>query len=214
MPDKMNAKSRHPWRPLLEGAQAERARALVEEAAEALIQDPAALAFPSLVDGAAGRAQFFAYLAEAWPDRGFGERAERYLERAIDVLAEQPMREFLYSGFTGVAWAVEHLQGKFIGPDDDDPILSLDEAPREYLQTTPWLGDYDLIIGLAGIGVYALERLPREIAAENLGLVVARLKETAEERDGGVAWLTRPEMMLERTREENPNGYYNMGLAH
>ena len=42
--------------------------------------------------------------------------------------------------------------------------------------------DYDLIIGLVGIGVYALERLPRTSARECIELIVDRLDETAVRR--------------------------------
>ena len=44
-------------------------------------------------------------------------------------------------------------------------MLEIDEALLGPLSRTPWVGEYDLIGGLAGLGVYALERLPRASAA-------------------------------------------------
>jgi lantibiotic modifying enzyme len=205
---------RRAWRALLAGAQRDEACAVIEEIAKALDVAPEALASPTLNSGASGRAIFFAYLGEAWSDHGHGERAARHLEYAIDELASYPLSEALYSGFTGVGWTFEHLQGRFVGPDDDDPNLSLDETLSAALCNSPWTGDFDLIRGLAGAGLYALERLPRPIAAQNLTQVVERLAELAVERDGGITWLSRPELMIPETRSLHPRGYYNLGVAH
>jgi hypothetical protein len=209
----MDLRTRAPWRPLLEGEAAAPALQAIEEIAAALV-DAREVVEPSLADGAAGRALLYGYLADAWPERGWGDVAERCLERAIDLLAEKPMREFLYGGFTGVAWTAEHLQGRFAGPDDEDASESIDLALVDYLATTPWRGEYDLISGLTGLGLYALERLPRASAAECLGHIVDRLDEAAERVTDGIRWLTRPELMIPETRAQFPEGYYNLGVAH
>jgi hypothetical protein len=45
-----------------------------------------------------------------------------------------------------------------------------------------WPMGHDVMFGLAGLGVYALERLPRPIAAEMLSRVIDRLDAMAERR--------------------------------
>jgi lantibiotic modifying enzyme len=203
------------WRPLLDGADAERARALVLEIAEALAGDPQLLANPGLCDGAAGRALFFGYLADAWPGQGFATIAEDYLDRAIDLLAEQTLGWGLYSGATGIAWATAHLVGRFVDPSEPDDNVELDAALRDLLKSSPWLDCYDLISGLCGQGVYAIERLPRANAVELLELIIDRLGDETTLSDGGVTWLTRPEAIMHPpTRRRHPNGYYNLGVAH
>ncbi len=137
----------------------------------------------------------------------------RALERAIDAVAKGPLSPALYGGFTGVAWSVAHLQEGLLDPDDD-PNESIDVALIRHLSRSPWRLEYDLISGLVGFGVYALERLPRAAAAEILSLVIERLDETAECRPDGITWFSRPEWFIPKTRTQYPGGYYNLGVAH
>jgi lantibiotic biosynthesis protein len=96
----------------------------------------------------------------------------------------------------------------------EDPLAEIDDALLRYLEHSPWTADYDLIRGLAGFGVYALERLPRPSAVACLERVVERLDETAERGPQGVAWHTAPELLPEWQRRLFPGGYYNLGVAH
>jgi len=121
----------------------------------------------------------------------------------------------LYSGFTGVAWAVEHLQGRLFESDpDDDPNLEIDEALLSFLDSSAGPDEYDLIIGFTGIGVYARERLPRPSGAAVLAKVIARLAAQAETGPGGTTWFTPPERLPDWQREIHQNGLYNLGVAH
>jgi hypothetical protein len=101
-----------------------------------------------------------------------------------------------------------------VSPFPVDDLAEIDEALLDHLDQSPWRGDYDLIEGLVGIGVYALERLPRPAAAACLERVVDRLAETCEPQDGGITWWTDPAWLPSETRAEFPHGYYNLGLAH
>jgi hypothetical protein len=122
----------------------------------------------------------------------------------------------LYSGFAGVAWAVEHVLWR-LAPDAEDPGEEIAAALREHLSQSPWQRLYDLIGGLVGYGVYALERLPRPGGRECLDLVVARLAEGAE-RPGsgipGITWFTPPELLTPEALKMCPTGYYNLGVSH
>lgn len=202
------------WRPLLAGELAERARLAVEDIAVALAADPVELVHPGFADGAAGRALYYAYLGAAWPDSGYAERVDRYMDRALESLAEMPMAARLYGGFVGIAWVAEHLRREFSGPGDDDSNLPIDEALHEYLGISPWTGDYDLIGGLTGYGVYALERLPTSIARENLAQIVARLAEKAVIDADGLAWRRTIDLMPPERHADHPNGYFDLGVAH
>lgn len=72
----------------------------------------------------------------------------------------------------------------------------------------------DRLNGLVGIGVYALESLPKPSAFACLREIVSRLHELAVEVKGGVTWETPPNLVIEMQRESAPEGYYNLGLAH
>lgn len=197
---------------MLDGDDAVQARAAIDDIAAALTASAASVTHPSLSDGNAGRALLYAYLGEVWPDRGFDDLVTRHLERAIDQMTDQSMHAGLYGGFTGLAWVTEHLQPGLAG--DDDANLAVDELLRDFLSATPWSGEYDVISGLAGCGVYGLERLPRAIAAEIVARVVARLDELAITDAGGICWQRRPELLVPETRARSPGGFYDLGVAH
>jgi lantibiotic modifying enzyme len=171
-------------------------------------------ASPSL-PGDAGLAMFFSYLHAARPDEGLDEIAMELLDRAITATGEVPIPPSLYGGFSGVAWTVEHLRGRIYEDEDgEDSGAEVAEALVEHLGLTPWKGQYDLISGLVGFGVYALERGARPGGEECLRRVVARLAETAERGPQGVTWLSGPELLPARDLEIFPAGNYNLGVAH
>jgi hypothetical protein len=210
------------WRPLLEGDLAARA----EEAVRAISEGLAEPSHPGLA-GKAGVAIFHGYLARAGAghadhhaeraDQLHAERADELMEHAVDALATTPMPPALYRGFTGIAWAAEHLT-RVLG--HREPAGEPDDMSEEIDQSlltavaAPWTGDYDLINGLAGFGVYALERVPRPSAVRCLEAIVDRLHETAEILGEGVTWFTAPETLFPDQREQFPRGGYNLGVAH
>lgn len=220
------------WRPLLQGSQADQALRTVREIADAL---PAA-AGPSaefrqasLAGGRAGEALFYAYLALYTGEESAAELAAERLDQSVEALASTPMSPSFYSGFPGVAWTLEHLQRRLFESDpapadaaessedaeaEADPFLEIDEALLGPLGRSPWTGEYDLISGLSGLGVYALERLPRPTAAAMLERIVDRFAELADRMDDGVAWFTHPERLPDWQREIHPRGNYNLGVAH
>jgi lantibiotic modifying enzyme len=159
-------------------------------------------------------AVFCAYLAEASSnERDFGMAIE-YLNRATELVSAQPMAASLYNGFTGVAWAMEHLKARLFETDVEDPNAEIDAALEDHLNQAPWQGAYDLIYGLVGFGVYALERLPRTSGVTCLERVVDRLEEIALRQTEGVAWFTPPRHLPVWQRARFVDGYFNLGLAH
>lgn len=235
------------WRPLFDPdthpEETAGAWAAVRGIAEAL-REPApdevpsaeAPALPQLLGaglstGNAGLAVFFTYLAQATGEEAFADLAAERLDRAMDVVASRPMSPALYGGFSGVAWTMEHLQGRlFVDAPEEAP----DEAKEDeegadeggeadptaegtllqILEPQPWPGDYDLINGLVGFAVYGLETLPKPEARELLERIVEQLEAAAEETPTGTTWFTRPELLPPHQRERYPGGYYNLGVAH
>jgi lantibiotic modifying enzyme len=118
--------------PLLEGDAAATARAVVDTIADELASP---VADPSLAGGSAGIALFWAFLGRVAAAEGkrvqaerAGELAEEALDAALDHVASVPMDAGLFSGFTGVAWAVELLRGQDEG-EGEDSCEEVDTAP-------------------------------------------------------------------------------------
>ncbi len=189
------------------------ARVLREIAAQVARAEPARLA---LADGAAGMAVFLAYYGAAEGDERAGARAGELLESACARSAEGPTPPDLFRGLSGVAWAAEHLTGggEDEGDDEDDPNDGVDRSLAEILGRPRWQGPFDLVSGLCGIAVYALERLPRPVAVTCLEHVVRHLEQLSEPVGAGLTWRTAPEHLPSAQRELTPAGHYNLGLAH
>jgi lantibiotic biosynthesis protein len=179
-------------------------------------ENPDPEANPAVAGGTAGLALFYAYLGAETGSEEWTGLAERLMEHAIDFLSERPIHADLYEGFTGIGWAVGHLQGMLFEEDSDgdgdDPI---GESLVEVLERSPVSrGDFDVIGGLAGYAIYAFHSLPRPAARRALELVVERLLAIGEPVDGGFSWFTPPDVLPDWLREKEPDGQYNLGVSH
>src|SRR6266542_3837748 len=164
--------------------------------------------------GAAARSLFFAYLDHAWPDHGYATIADEFLDRALTLLEAAPAVPSLYGGYVGVAWVAQHLRRFTAWNEESDPDGEIDHALLEHLSLDPWHGDYDLIGGLVGIGVYAMERLDSAASRSCLQRVVRRLSGLAVASSPGATWLTPADRLRGQVREACPRGHFNMGVAH
>ena len=219
----MQGSSVSSWQPLLQGNSAARALEAVEAISAALpeapIEPPVAVGPEgtvawrcSLASGRAGQALFYAYLASSSGDDGPADLAIELLDEAAEGAAAVPMSESLFSGFPGIAWTAEHLQGR-VFEAEGDPQLEVDDAILSLLSRSPWPGEYDLINGLAGLGIYALERGPRPTALQCLERIVEELARRAEEAEGG-AWFSPPGRLPSFKLAVYPKGLYDLGASH
>lgn len=208
------------WRPLLEGEEAAQAWQAILEVAAALRGpvDERLAADPTVASGNAGIALFYSYLAQALADDAWADAAVEAFDRMVEAVPAASLPPGLWSGLLGVGWTIEHLRGRLFAAgdesdDEEDGTGEIDATLRRVLQQR-LEGDYDLIRGLAGMGVYAAERLPRPLARESLLMVLVHLFNRAERGPEGITWYTPPELLPPSHRELYPHGYYNLGMAH
>jgi hypothetical protein len=201
------------WHPVLEGELKDRALSVVEACARAIVSLSASPRHHGLASGDAGIALFLAYAAKALPDRGFEDAAESAWDRATEAISHGLPDASLFSGFLGVGWVTEHLRTRLFDGEGDDPNDGVDEALAERLDQR--LDEhFELLLGLAGYAVYALER-PSERARESLGCIVRRLDEMAEVQSVGRAWRTPPRFLLPPfVPPGGPKCDLNLGVAH
>ena len=201
-----------PWKPLLTGDEADRAISVAREVGDALARVDEKEVGPSLAGGAAGIGLFYAALGQATGD----EKATETALSLLDYVAEQvgTAEQFdptFYGSHVGAGFAYAVLEGTLIEPDDGDS--DIDEMVSRLLGVSPWI-NYDLIHGVVGLGVYALTRLPRAQAREQVLATIERLRETAKETPEGLSWWTDPKVVTPQRAEMYPTGYYDYCLAH
>ncbi len=208
---------------LAKGKQADHVRgALADLSSRFLRVKPARMRQAHLADGLAGLALAHAGLESVFPGAGHLERAERALDLAVGRLQDQTFAPSLHEGFVGIAWAVERLKWG-VAEAGDDPCAPIDAMLASYLAAAPRSTPYDLMAGLVGIGVYAIDRVPRPSACALVAAVVDRLAETAR-RDPplrntrraarpAIAWRSDPAWVPEPFRATG-HADWNLGVAH
>lgn len=198
------------WKPFLDGASAERAVDAVEAIAEALSATVDRLENDSLAVGLCGPALFFADLSQARSSERFLEASAVCLERAMDFVARRRLTPSLFEGFCGVGWTIEQLR-PWLFNEDDDPLAALDEVLIDFLERP---SPVELMHGLAGIGLYLLERLPDPSARRALEALLDRLEDGAERRDERVTWPSQAGGRSEAEDRSRWQRFYNLGVAH
>jgi lantibiotic modifying enzyme len=184
--------SQLPWRPILDKNLAVTAHERIAQIASALerYRDGAAKDIdPTLAWGAAGIALFFASEDDGTESAASGGRqagvARAMLTAAMKGTDDRWRTPHLYTGLVGLAWALVFLHNEFNSPVD----VSLDELEEQLLaicHDTDCALEADLIYGLVGIGVYALERWPAAFALECIPLIIEHLAQ-ANKPDLGLA---------------------------
>ncbi|HTR52494.1 MAG TPA: lanthionine synthetase LanC family protein [Kofleriaceae bacterium] len=177
-----------PWEPLLEGAHAEQACAVIDDIARRL-DSPAPQ--PGLKH-AAGRALLFSYL----------DRAEA-LDIQLEAASAAADRDgaWLLEGATGVAFALAHL--------GCDVEAEIDHALGEAIEPTSL---HELGRGVAGVGIYALEHMPA--STRLLERVIAWLDEHALRAERGRYFFTPGASFGPLLRELHPEGGIDLGVPH
>ena len=203
------------WSPLANGPDADDAWEAIFAIAHDLqtFYSPEQSIDASLGSGAAGIALFFSYLHLACPGRGHDEVARRYLDRAFDITASSPTTFALFGGFVGVAWAAA-LCEPLIAPTAE--LTDLDEIDDALLTIVKGSGipHFDLISGLAGVSIYAVERLPRTTALQTVTALLDDFDRRTVLERGGVTWHTPASLLPEHQRSLSPEGHRDLGVAH
>ena len=168
------------WKQILDGSLKISASRAIEEVADVLAawpsdilgKDPARFAVRphqaeeilgvSLSSGAAGIAIFYTYLNRARKGFGYNDVALRLLTHAAQAVSAQRMGRSALRGIYGCG-LVDRTSQKVALRSIHRMISTspIDALLVKCLRKKPWHGHHDLISGLVGFGVYALEQLPR-----------------------------------------------------
>lgn len=119
----------------------------------------------------------------------------------------------LFGGAARIAFSVSHLSG---GDDADTASEAIERSLIRFLERPS--DAYDLISGLVGIAVPALQRIsegrPSAASEPLMRAILEQLERLARPMPTGIAWHTSPTLLPKWQRELAPDGYFNLGLAH
>ena len=190
------------WQPLVTGDK----RVAIERVLREIVAAIAAIPPATLLDHI-DRATLRAYLAQEDVIPDPDDVALDSLAKGVAMFTREPTQAALFGGAAGLGWCLAHVGGDETA---DRVCAAIDQVLAR--RVAAWDGDYDLIAGLAGIGVYALAR--GEVGVPLATSIVERLAHLALPRRGGLAWHTPPERLAPWQRTGAPRGVWNLGLSH
>jgi len=155
-----------------------------------------------------------AYASLGLGDATRSRRAVELLDLAAQTANEVAPNVSLFEGILTIAYAHEHV-GRLLGTQRNDDInADVDEGLIELLEGEDTLVPFDLVAGLSGIGMYALERAETSSGARLLDLVIRRLRRAAQPMNVGCAWRTRAPAGSSADLTAFSQGIYPTGMAH
>lgn len=137
-----------------------------------------------------------------------------HLQAALQKLAALDGRFDLLSGFMGLSWLANHLQGLKLLDDTEELCDASDRAALDLLTEQGDKMLCELVSGLSGIGLYGLARRHRPAGEEIVQRVRQALEVTAVRVEGLRTWFHAPENMSAHSVDSHPHGCFNLGLSH
>jgi hypothetical protein len=177
----------------------------------------------SLAHGYAGLALACTQFDLCFPSENWDQVAHNYLQQSVDLIGEMRSPPIgLFSGSAGLGFAAA-LASK--GNTRYQKLLSAVDAilKPKTLRLIDKLksrgpgcpvGDFDLISGLVGVGIYLLHRRQNAAMTELLYKVVTALIWLSVSSEDLQRWHTPPEHLFPSFRDSSPYGNLNCGLAH
>jgi lantibiotic modifying enzyme len=162
-------------------------------------------------------AVFYATLANQSGAELHRARALRVTDRILELIPIARLNVGLYGGIAGVAWSLQYCGAMLArGGEVKFDLSDVDEVLLEALALGRWRGHFDVVSGLAGIGVYAVARYKASGDAQLPNAICSRLMELAERPlEGALCWRTHPHLLpTSSERSQFPEGNFNLGLAH
>ncbi len=128
------------------------------------------------------------------------------LRAMIEVVSSAPLDASLFGGFCGPAWVLDAC----VAHSDPNANDSVDETLVRALEQSPLDYGMDLVHGVSGIGMYALERQATPAGRRLVGIIVDALAAQAESMPQGIAWRRAADSRL----PEDRRGDFDLGVAH
>lgn len=177
----------------------------------------------SIAQGFSGLAIASAYFGAYFPNDDWENIGHRYLLQAVRSWEESRGRPLgLFAGLSGVAFAADSLSkggtryGKLLAKIDNHLSPGVAAECDKLRQQGPGcsVSQFDVISGLAGIGVYLMNRRQNADLVAALESVLKTFVHLSGEAAGRPRWHSPPALLDKNMLERFPAGNINLGLAH
>ena len=167
----------------------------------------------SFSSGAAPASLLLASAGHAFGIEAYATTAFELMDYAVGNMNYES--QTFYGGMPGVLWCAlnldrvcETFEYAGLADDADDALLDALAPANE------WGGHFDIINGLAGLGVYVLERREARRFPEMAEAVVDHLERLATRDGDGLFWPTTRKMNVGAWKGGDQDSIADIGMAH
>ncbi|KJY99221.1 MULTISPECIES: lanthionine synthetase C family protein [Pseudoalteromonas] len=186
---------------------------IVEKLAKQVESNLEAVNSNGLLSGLAGHLLFLfraANFNDAWVDE---EKFHLALDKLQNELAEQTPE--LSSGLAGQAWVLEYFNQYDDEEYDPELLEEIDNFFDTALDFSPWTGEIEMVLGLAGYSPYISRRAKKTQQSTLFDRLVTGYESVAVELDDQqVAWSQPKQSVYRFDKEDTESHEFNLGLAH
>ena len=163
----------------------------------------------SLMIGRSGIALFFFYYSKLANDQSSSDLGFDIISKIFDQLSLRNIHHSLSEGLAGIGWTLEHLiLNDFIEFEDEQGLADLDACLFKVMKETMKQGNYDLLHGAIGHGVYLLSGFKRTGNRHYLTSLIDELENiSVTDENEEVKWLSH-------ISSEGKIYEVNLGMAH
>lgn len=192
-------------------------RSTLEEARRKASGEASLIGSPFVAGGSAGVALFLLEAAAALQQEELAEAAVDLLDSAIARLPEIESGVGLFTGLAGIGSVAWLASGDPISAHWRRGAQVCEELDRVLLESVSETGEwipFDLLDGVAGVLLYALERYDTPSGQALAESCIRRLELTSASTRGGVAWVVPRHTLNSLALATFPEGTYPLGTAH
>ncbi len=144
---------------------------------------------------------------------------ETIIEEQLDKLQYNLnyfQREFsLSSGIIGLGWFLEYANQSQEEDYLAELCVDIDHIIHQHLLTNYWTREIEMVMGLAGVSVYAARRQLKSDQSRIYNELVRHFEQVATYFENGtLAWNQPPYSVYRLNKEQLHEDEYNLGLAH
>lgn len=144
---------------------------------------------PSLLSSHAGLVIFYAYLFLHFKKDKYLNKALNILATCIDCMWTKELNTSLGTGFTGIAWVIQHLvELELLDPKSVEGLDEIDKYISMSITADFKQSNYDLFYGAIGKGVYFLGRKKDSLTKNCLESIIKGLESIAIYEETGITW--------------------------
>ncbi|MCF6435457.1 lanthionine synthetase LanC family protein [Pseudoalteromonas sp. MMG022] len=162
----------------------------------------------SLTNGLASKILFISNLNDIYPSEQRQSLIDELMVRLFEQAATEELNASLADGITGLGWLLDHLNLNTL----DDHNSDIDACLLEILSEDTWDGEYELLYGLVGFGVYAVKRAHTSNGMQICHAVLAKLTQLLCVDEDAVYWHTQVNSAF--FRADLGHFQTDLGIAH